>query len=689
MKLNHLSTKSVAEANVFQNLTSYEDMMKSIMKYGKAQGKDGYDAAVGAAFEVYTEFFFKRYGTQANPQLNVLFIEDTSQNKYEAGIDFRYRDFSGLSAIVQSKFRSIPTYKFKRSDLGTFVSVCDEEDIVKSNRILFTSLEYTSQDTIFHYSWPKGHTQMRVIGRNHQEGFIERDLSFWSDFQSVVEQALKAPVDFKKAPDLWEHQIKMNDAVKSILNDGGNGRVICATGGGKTRVIYQNVMDGFDKGFNVQVVVAPTIDLLRQHHAYFEQYGAFHREGVSVIHFRTGEECKDGWADVYQTTSPADAIENFKNKTLVFVTYASEEKLFDGLRSKECMIDAVYWDEFHHTVRQNINQREHLLSIPSERNLFYSASIKRGRVVSGMDEEVYGPILCEVKYSELRKTGILVPRIRIKTIFISQDKIKHITSAMKKAAKRDNFDLKTGVTEAAGSIAALRDMIASGRNCNAVTFSKAVAICKEIVSNDEIRGEFNCELQTVHAGIPGYQRKKIYENVNCAKNSVLCQYSVVKEGIDINPFNCVIFSRNMDVIGTQQALGRAVRANPEDTKNLKAGKISIDSSEGWNKYDATVYVIMHLENADSFKEFLKDLVMKLQFAGLEEDDFEFADVSEERHGTEDDDNSWIIPMDKLSTLINVKSVKEAVKAALLEEEEQILLDELLIKYKNLSLLELI
>lgn len=690
MKLNHLSTKAIAESNLFFNIKSYSDMMKNIIKYGKTKGVSGeeaYNDATGTAFEVYTEFFFKRYGTISNPLLGVLFVEDTSQNQYEEGIDFHYQDFDGVPSVIQSKFRSNPSDKFTRKYLGTFISVCDEEDIPKKNRILFTSIEHHTDNTVFHFSWPKGHTQMRTIGRNQQEEFIERDSTFWVDLQETINKSLQAPIDFKKAPKMWEHQIRMNNSVKPILKKGGSGRVICATGGGKTRVIYQNAMDGFKKGFCVQVIVAPTIDLLRQHHAYFEKYGAFHKDGVSVIHFRTGEECKDNWTDSYQTTSPKDAIDHFTTKTLIFVTYQSEEKFFNGLDEN---VDAVYWDEFHHTVQQNIEHKDHLLSIPSDRNLFYSASIKRGRIISGMDETIYGPLLCEIKYSELRRMGILVPKIIIKTIFIDRDKIRHIEKIMKKAAKRDNFDLATGVVETAGLITAMRDMKSSGKNCNAVSFSKSVPICKEITSNESIRKEFNCdELNTVHSGVHGRERKKIYEKVRSSTDSMLCQYSVVKEGIDINPFNCVIFSRNMDVIGTQQAIGRAVRANPEDKKKFDAGLISIDSPEGWIKYDATLYIIMHEIDSNSFKQFLSELVQKLQFTGLEEDDFEFVDISEGRHGMIDDEGDWFIPIDELKSLINVESVHDALKNSIIEADKQEFDNVAMVAVSKLSLLELI
>jgi superfamily II DNA or RNA helicase len=682
MKLQHLSTKRVAESGIFNDLASYDDLIGKIARHGKMlsePGEEGYNDFVGGAFEVYAEFFCQRYGTSANPLLGIKHIEDTSRNKFQVGYDFTYESFEGDACMLQVKYKSSPLARLSRSDLGTFVSIADEFDVTKKHRILFTCLDEQVEGGVFAPGYD-GFKQMRVIGRSIQEDMIDRDPNFWRDLAFTVNQALIAPSEFLELQKLWEHQERMSASCQPILTGTGNGRVICATGGGKTRVILQNAIDGFRLGFKTIVVVAPTIDLLRQHHAYFEKYGLFHRDGISVIHFRTGDECKDNWADIRQTTSVNDVQNWLTPKTVIFVTYASEFKLLDGMRVKGMSVDLILWDEFHHTVRQDSEQKDHLLSLPTKRNIFYSASIKRGRIVSGTDESIYGPVLQEIKYAELRLIGVLVPKIIVKVIKLRDgSKIQGLEKAMKKAANQENFDLKTATIEAAGTIAAYEDKRLDG-NVNMVTFSKAVPICKELVGNPNVREHFSGLLETVHAEIQSRDRKKIYELVRTSTDSVLCQFSVVKEGIDINPFNAVVFSRNMDVIGTQQAIGRAVRANPEDTANLKEGKISINDPTGWKKYSATLYVIIHEDVDITFKDFLVDLAVKLQFAGLDVDDLAFQDVEDGKHGTTSNNDSWIEPLDKELNKIRAISLKAAVQAVVIEMEEMQEFDHLLSKF---------
>jgi superfamily II DNA or RNA helicase len=684
-RLSHLATFDIADKKVFKGLSSYDDFQTAIIEYGKSEGKVSskeYNDALGGAFEVYTEFFFRRYGTSANPLLGVKCIEDTSRNKYQVGFDFTYEDFANQPAYLQSKFRSNPLYRFTRDDLGSFVSIADEMEIPASRRILFTNIEEPSREKggLFHSSYSGGLRQMRVIARNVQEEFIDRDPTFWSDFYESIKLSLTSAVEVQTIYSSREHQIRMEVAQDRVFNlELPRGKIIAATGAGKTLVIFKGVRKGFlELGFRLQVVVAPTIDLIRQHHEYFEKFGLFHKDGISAIHFRTGEESKtDTFFEYQQTTKVSDLI--LDGRQLVFVTYASEQNLFEGFKQFGIEADCVFWDEFHHTVKQKVEYKEHLQSIPSKRNLFFSASERRGRVVSSFDEEVYGPTLINVTYKELRAKGILVPKIIIKPLVINVNhpKIQGLEKTFKKAAKDKKFDLLDGVMEAAGTIVARQNMLDTVGKCNMVTFSKAVAICKEIVSNFEIRNLFGTDLNTVHAAVPSKDRKKIYATVTNSDDSVLCQYSIVKEGIDINPFNSLVLSRTLDTIGVQQGIGRIARANPEDTKNFQAGLISLDDPTGWNKYEAVVYFIIATDEMEEFKDSVKDIIYKLQFAGFEEGDYDFAEILEKRTGVAKADDDWIAA--KHNTLvydiIQGVSVKDVIAQTHIEIEEETLLEE--------------
>lgn len=686
MKTNieHLSVLKVAKAGVFDQVNSYEEMVASVLAHGGDPGepdspeREAYSDRVGEAFEVYTEFFFIEYGTPANPGLGVLEVKHTSQNKFQAGYDFTGRSFSGDAILIQSKFRGNPTHKFTRTELANFVSVADEEGVESGNRVLFTNLDHDVSDDspgVFLPSYKGGLRQMRVLGRGQQEGLILRDPSFWGDLRSAVASSAASPA-FGSAPPMWDHQQRMTDVCAPVM-DGiiPRGRVICVTGGGKTRVEYQVVRDAiFGHGVDLCVVVAPRIDLLIQHHEKFKEYGIFHRDGVVSVHFRTGDEARtDAHADYEQTTKKDDLLEAFREHDcknfIIFVTYASEEKLFSILKEEGIQAGLVVWDEFHHTVRQDKSYREHLLSIPSNRNLFFSASEKLGRTVSSVDESLYGPKLISVTYAELRNVGILVPSLKVKAVRMnpSSSRVQAISRDMKKAAERENFDIKVATIEAAAIVVARADMLRSGRS-NIVTFSKSVPMSEAIVRSEAVRAELDAgtTLQVVHSGTSGRDRRSRYVALRASDDSILCQHSILVEGADFVEMNGAILSRSMDVTGTQQAVGRIVRASPADTARFTAGEISLDSPDGWTKHGATVYVVVHDHEMDDFGGFVLDLVRKLRGAGLRDEDYQFSDLEEEKHGR-DSSEDWMVPISGSAALEGV-TLSDYVRNLIVEDE---------------------
>lgn len=697
--LQHLWTKCIYDAHVFEGITSYAGMLKAIVAFGQtpeadmppsvrgeidqdradaqAMGRnyDGhFNVTVGAAFEVFTEFFLSHYGTKANPLLGILDVMHTSDEKFQVGYDFTATNLKKQPSRIQVKYRGDPTHKLSRSDLASFISISDEEGIPPERRILFTNLEHrpnSNSNGLFHTTYAGGLKQMRVLDRTMQEDFILRSPDFWSDFQAAIAEGSKAPA-IQEAPEPWEHQKRMIRACEGVKK----GRVICSTGGGKTLVEYEVLRDGFFKNGNaIQVLVAPRIDLLIQHHDTFKGYGMFHRDGVVAIHFRTGPEVRDKHMDCEQTT---DDLELFQfltkyvgRKILIFVTYASEQNLFGGMADFMETADLTVWDEFHHTVRQKQDYAEHLRTIPSAINLFFSASEKVGRVMSSNDSSLYGPKLIEVPYRELRSSGKVVPELGVKFVRIDpKGKVTAMDADFRKAAEASNFDPKACTREAAAIIVAHNDLKASLGRANIVTFSKSVPMCKCIVGSpsmvDHVGGAL---LQTVHAGVPGRERKGIYDKVRVSDDSILAQHSIMVEGIDFPAFNAAVLSREMEPINTQQAIGRIVRAHPQDTLDFQAGKLRLDDPTGWRKYAAIVYVVVHDKDMEDFAEYVQDLVYKLQGFGLTPNDYQMEDIADERHGARPENRQWVTPLD-IKAIIGDQSLDSFVKATYIEQQAE-------------------
>jgi len=229
VKLNHIKTKQVFDSGFFNNITCYNELEQAIIKYADVVNQGGvertreveleYYARLGEAFEVYTEFFFSRFGVKENPLLNITNIKDTSSVKMNVGYDFTYKDIRDNLGHIQSKFSHIPIHTFTRKALGTFVSMADEDGVPANRRVLFTNLYHKpgkESNGIFDVSYIGGLKQMRVIGRIEQETFIERDETFWNDFVCVLRKSSE-PIAVNNAPPPRQHQQEAMDAINKLF----------------------------------------------------------------------------------------------------------------------------------------------------------------------------------------------------------------------------------------------------------------------------------------------------------------------------------------------------------------------------------------------------------------------------------------------------------------------------------------
>lgn len=694
IKIQHQKRFDTRTSAVYKGIASLDDLDASILQVGLEHGSkdtDEYKTFAGAAYEVYCEFFCKKYGS--TPVLGINNVLDTSLDPFNEGFDFSFLAQDGKRGMLQSKWKSNPVYKFKRAKLAMFLAVLREDNISPSNSILFTNLRHTptkENGSIFHFSWDKATTQMRVVDRTAQEQFILRDPEFWNELRASVEQSCEftcVPVPVNE-----NHQDEMERASNRVIDgEFRRGIVVCATGGGKTLIEYRNIRRVlFDLGKRLTIIVAPTRDLVDQHFTTFHNYGLFH-DGIKAINFKSGSEPRrdDDGVDFCQTTRENELIPALQDVDKIHIcsTYKSFPILVETLVKNNIVIDLIIFDEFQHLVQQSVNDfgisdmRSFLHSLLCERVLCYSASLKRGRILNSFDQKIFGPILCNIPYKRLRENGILVPKLHIIPVRVTPSRIEGLTRSMKdQMALYKNVDLEDVLIEAAGMIVAYEHAKTQNPHANMITWGKKVSHLKMIEGSDVVRQRLNdVTIHLVHAGVPTRDRTNIYETIRNSHNNILLQHSCVSEGVNVVNLNTGYVARRLSMIGLQQGPGgRITRTIPEDRKRFKEGKLSLDSPEGWIKYSSTVYILVETEQEETFLNFMRDLIRKLQYAGLTEDDYEFHDLVEERHG---DTNASELPMPtiELGHGITSESLEDVIRQAhldLKEEEEKLELNEL-------------
>ena len=665
-KITHLAVYQIYKDRLFDNVNSYEEMNRVINKYGGAnkteEEKIKHNNNAGYAFEVFTQFFFIRYN--AYPELGVKDIQDTSDLPMNPGFDFIHKNLYNKRGHIQSKWRSNPSHQFTAFDMGTNGDAAYGYDVEPTDNILF--INFDDNEDLFHYDYKHPRKCRRVIGRKTQEEtYIIHDPNFWNDFRNCIKlSAQNYFVDPPKLRDIQEWVLYGNgiyQGTQAVINGlCHKGRVEAATASGKSLCIFNDVKNSFNNGKKIAVVLVPWLSLIDQTFDDFYKYKMFGHEdkqgniintGISCLVIRSGSNTRynNQIVDVHQCLSAEHAAGNIiskinlNKKVVVFITMKSYNEKYNDILNilfnkgihKNDIIEII--DEYHNMIPSTGERKDLLHSADyiqtfSERNggtIFYSASNKIGSIISSLNEEQFGPLLCKVTREDLRTRGYVCPKLIFKVIKVTP---LPNASEIKRNASRDGIDIDKAQNEAVGIITAFADLKNYYAEPNLITFGDHVAGCKYVSACSYI--------QTYLEGVNSHfmcsdtsnnDRKLIIDIIKDSGNNILNQHSVAKEGVNIPNLHGGLIDRTMNYKSLQQAIGRSDRAIYEDTIDFKNGKITLDNPDGWRKYYNVIYVVAD-DDDTTFVDRVTDIVRYLKENGIPDSEWDISLIDDEERG---------------------------------------------------------
>jgi hypothetical protein len=163
----------------------------------------------------------------------------------------------------------------------------------------------------------------------------------------------------------------------------------------------------------------------------------------------------------------------------------------------------------------------------------------------------------------------------------------------------------------------------------------------------------------VRADTPQREREKIFTRFSSSKFSVLFNYAIVHEGVDIDSCTGVILGRVLNEIWLVQAIGRSQRLLKED-REQRFGDIN-----NYRKQYGLVYSLVDQTSAasDTYWNSLKDIFWKITQATNDADwlDFSVGGTTSYPRGTTDDEIANGQPMTVLDNTMNSDELKERLK----------------------------
>jgi superfamily II DNA or RNA helicase len=395
---------------------------------------------------------------------------------------------------------------------------------------------------------------------------------------------------------LLNYQQRTLDAIKQH----NKGCVYIPTGGGKTVVMKEDIKQRLLSATQPMtvVVVAPRILLANQLCAEFEEY--LTEFDIVYMHVHSGESHHKS------STKPDEIVEQnelarlYNKHNFIFTTYNSLGRVNDAKIS----VDVVYFDEAHHCVKPSNFVGIAQTSKYAENAYFFTATPKFTNAEQSMNNTaVYGEKIISIPAQELIDAGSIIPprihtyeaktiRTKENAAYVDAENIIGILNEMDDDAPK--------VLVAAPSTRVIWDMFTEsdllqqlndmGYAVLHVTSKHGAYVNKKKVSREEF-----FEIMTEYGNDP--QQKFI-----------VFHYSILSEGMNVHGLTHCIMLRNLPMIEMAQTIGRVIRMNKDDRKDIQDGKIAAGQFALYRKPFGTITVPVQNNYGDKIARQLENVV---------------------------------------------------------------------------------
>jgi superfamily II DNA or RNA helicase len=357
------------------------------------------------------------------------------------------------------------------------------------------------------------------------------------------------------------------------------GQIIAPTGAGKTLImIYDAIRRMNESSTPLTIVVcAPRILLAEQLSSEFLE----HIDFANVLHVHSGETHHKS------TTKPNNiALWDYfvENHKLIFTTYNSLRRINES----EINVDVAYYDEAHNATR--VDFFDSVASCNATNYYYFTATPKhrRSSLGTGMNNKiVFGQIISNISAPELVEQGnILRPTIQIHEV---------------------DYERQKGLSAADNDASTLIDMIDGLDSRNAQKVLVAAPSSKvlwQMLSRTKVLSDLaerGFDVLHITSKFGAYvnqtkvDRETFFDTFNTwgqdpDRKFIIFHYSILSEGINVHGLTHTILLRNLPIVEMAQTIGRVIRLNKDDARDVECGKIEAGNFAMYRKSTGFVTV---------------------------------------------------------------------------------------------------
>jgi superfamily II DNA or RNA helicase len=357
------------------------------------------------------------------------------------------------------------------------------------------------------------------------------------------------------------------------------GQIIAPTGAGKTLImIYDAIRRMNESSTPLTILIcAPRILLAEQLSSEFLE----HIDFANVLHVHSGETHHKSTTNPGVIATWDKVVDNHK---LIFTTYNSLRRVNES----EINIDVAYYDEAHNATR--VDFFDSVASCNAPNYYYFTATPKhrRSSLGTGMNNTmVFGQVISNISAPELVEQGnILRPTIQIHEV---------------------DYERQKGLSAADNDASTLIDMIDGLDSRNAQKVLVAAPSSKvlwQMLSSTKVLTDLadrGFDVLHITSKFGAYvnqtkvDRETFFDTFNTwgqdpSRKFIIFHYSILSEGINVHGLTHTILLRNLPIVEMAQTIGRVIRLNKDDARDVACGRIEAGNFAMYRKSTGFVTV---------------------------------------------------------------------------------------------------
>ena len=367
---------------------------------------------------------------------------------------------------------------------------------------------------------------------------------------------------------LRSHQQTALDAMLTA----SHGAVLVPTGGGKTLIAIMDLIRRLSASQAplTAVIVCPRLLLVNQLCEEYMEVINNHDLNVEVLHVHSGD------THYYSTTKPAQIAVHTGiclaagAHQVIFTTYHSLHQIVDA----GVDIDVAYFDEAHNATSKQFFPKTAMVSQMANNCYFFTATPRQSKnpMGRGMNNSlVFGKTLHTVPAQELIESGSIIPP---SIVIHEQPAVARTKSNAADCDSNtvleiiDNLDADAGqkVLVAAPSTKIIWGMVA------------ATTMLEELSQ----RGYDVLHITAKHGAYVNktkVNREVFFDTLTAwgkdpNRKFVVFHYSILSEGMNVPGLTHCVLLRNLNIVEMAQTIGRVIRMNADDARDIAEGRIT-------------------------------------------------------------------------------------------------------------------